>query len=726
MKIIRHIFLVLFLISFSINSFGQKRQLKKANEYYNNFEYKKAIKYYKIHVEREHDIKAIINLANCYRLTGNTVDAERLYDVIVKSKEALPIHLFYYAEVLKKNEKYIDAKNRYLEYYAAVPEDKNVKELIKSCEIFEEFITDTAMYKVFNLNINTPQSDFAPMFYNKGLVYVSARPQDNKSEKNYGWLDEPFLDIFYSKSGFKDKYREPVNFSSTLNTKYHEGPVVFANNDEVIYFTRSSYLNDKSNSSMDGKNTLNIYKATKKNNVWTEIQIFEFNSDESNIGHPAISRDGKKIFFVSDMPGGFGGTDIYVSQKLGFIWTKPVNLGSEVNTSGNEMFPFVHPDGSLYFSSDGHAGLGGLDIFVSNFNGFRWENPRNLRTPFNSSKDDFSYIINKKNDEGFFASNRDGGKGGDDIYHFIRNTDALNILRGIVINVTNGQPINDVKVVLKDFITSDKLNKSDVDGKFNFLIEPNTDYKIVVSKDGYNTKTVVHYSDENKNVKEPFYQIELESSIWLNLEGKVSDYNSKKPIGQVSIQLENRTYGITKEMITGDDGEFSFGLDPESQYVLVMSKDGYFTEREKLSTIGKLESEIFRFDLFLGLRPITINKSMEVKNIFYELNSWELNRKAKKECDILVDLLKNNPTVSIELQSHTDSRGGDAFNLELSQKRAQSVVDYLVSRGISRSRLVAKGYGETRLKNHCTNGVICPDKLHKQNRRTEFVIIGNQ
>ena len=639
MKIIRYIIIVLLIISGSYFSFGQKRQLKKANYFYSNYEYTKAIKFYKDYVSQKHDIKAIINLANCYRLTGNTIEAERLYDIVVKSKEALPLHLFYFAEVLKKNEKYIDAKNRYLEYYAAVPEDKNVKELIKSCEIFEEYITDTAMYKIYNLNINTPQSDFAPAFYNKGLVYVSSRLQDNQSEKNYGWLDEPFLDIFYSKSGFKDKYREPVSLAiGSVNARFHEGPVAFTNNEETIYFTRSSYMNDKTHSSISGENTLNIYKGSKKDNIWTDIQIFEFNSDESNIGHPALSKDGKKIYFISDMPGGFGGTDIYVSQKLGFIWTKPVNLGSEINTAGNEMFPFIHNEGSLYFSSDGHGGLGGLDIFVSSFNGFKWEPPRNMRTPFNSSKDDFSYIINSDNNEGFFASNRDGGKGGDDIYHFIRNTDALNILRGIVVNAANGQPINDVKVILKDFVTSDKLNKSDVDGKFNFLIEPNTDYKIIVSKDGYNTKTVVHYSDENKNIKEPFYQIELESAIWLNLEGKVSNYESKKPIGQVTIQLENKTYGITSEMVTGNDGEFEFGLDPESQYVIVLLKDGYFTERENLSTMGKMESEIFRFDLFLGLRPIDMESTMELKNIFYSLNSWELNSSSKTECEILVEL----------------------------------------------------------------------------------------
>ncbi|MEA3444093.1 MAG: OmpA family protein, partial [Bacteroidota bacterium] len=585
---------------------------------------------------------------------------------------------------------------------------------------------DSINYKIFNLNINSPYSDFGAVFYKNGIVFSSARNGDSKTKRRFGWTGEPYLDLYYSYEGYEDKFREAISFSDRINSRYHEGPVSFTANQSFVYFTRNNYLRGKSTKSSAGVNKLNIYTATLSNDNWKDIELFEINNYEYSIGHPSISPDGKVLYFISDMPGGFGGTDIYVSRKLGYKWTKPVNLGIIVNTAGNEMFPFIHKDGSLYFSSEGHAGLGGLDIFVTRYNGFKWTVPMNIKPPFNSSKDDFAYVVNETRMIGYFSSNRDGGKGSDDIYYFEKNLEMLKKLKGRVISAITKKPIFEVDIVLQDYINSDQIQLTDTKGLFDFSIERGQNYSIVVSKPGYHTKTILYFETEYIEVDEPFLEIELEESIWFKLEGRISDAETELPIDFAKVELKNQTYSISTDMMTDEDGKFEFSLDPNSNYLVVFSKEGYFTESiQDLSTFGKSESEIIYYDIVLGMKKMVVDKAIELKDIFYDLNKWDLKPRSKKECDKLISLLNSNPHITIELSSHTDSRASDDYNLELSQKRANEVVEYIVAQGIEKSRVLPKGYGETRLKNRCHNGVPCPESLHQQNRRTEFKVIGN-
>lgn len=723
-KIVSLISLLLLLPALA---FTQGYFLNRANRLYDQQDYSKAIEHYVNYLASVDNIRAMAKLANCYRLTNDLDKAERCYEVVVKSNEALPINYFNYAKTLMGNKKYSEAKDWFIEYSKAVPSDKYAQEYIKACENVELLInSDTTKFKVFNLNINSEKSDFGAIFYKDGIVYASARKGRTKKFKRFGWTDEPYLDLYFSPGGYQDKFRKPVPFSDKINSKFHEGPVSFATGEEFMYFTRNNYLKGKTNLSSTGINKLSIYTATLKEDEWDEVQLFDLNNPEYSIGHPSISTDGKVLYFISDMPGGFGGTDIYVCRKLGFKWTKPVNLGGNINTAGNEMFPFIHPDGSLYFSSDGHQGLGGLDVFVTRYNGYKWEYPTNLKHPFNSSKDDFAYTVNKARTIGYFSSNREGGKGGDDIYYFEKNLALLKGLKGRVISASTKMPIGDVKVILQDYINPDMQKLTNPEGAFDFRLEPKQNYNVVIRKPGFQTKSVAYSEAAYKNVAEPYLEIELESSIWIKLEGFISDAETNTPIDLVSVELKNQTYAISTTMTATAEGKFEFDLDPQCNYEVVFTKDGYFSESiDDLSTFDKKESEIIHYDVLLGMKRMVVDKAIELKDIYYDLNKWDLKPKAQKECDKLVALLRGNPHVTIELSSHTDSRASDQYNLELSQKRADAVAEYVISKGIEKSRIIPKGYGETHLKNNCANGVPCPESLHQQNRRTEFKVIGN-
>jgi outer membrane protein OmpA-like peptidoglycan-associated protein/tetratricopeptide (TPR) repeat protein len=728
MKLYVKIVLILSLLLFKpFLSIGQDHFLVKANKLYNQQAYAEAIEYYVNYLASVDDIATMAKLADCYRLTNATVEAERLYQVVVEANEAIPLYYFNYAKTLMSNEKYSDAKEWFINYYKASPNDKSARNYIKACETVDLLRNaDAEKYNVFNLNINSEWSDFGACFYKSGIVFASANSSNIKTRRQFGWTGEPYLDLYYSQSGYQDKFREPVAFSDKINTKFHEGPVSFTSEQDFLYFTRNNYFEGKTRLSSAGVNKLSIYTATLENDKWDNIELFEFNNPEYSIGHPSISVDGKLLYFISDMPGGFGGTDIYVSQKLGYKWTKPVNLGINVNTSGDEMFPYIHPDGSLYFSSDGHIGLGGLDIFVTRYNGYKWEDPVNMKLPFNSSKDDFAYIINEENTIGYFSSNRKGGKGGDDIYYFEKNLDMLKKVKGRVISAASKMPIGEVNVILQDYVNPDKKKKTNEDGLFNFRMEPGQNYNIVVSKPGYRTKSILYFESEYKSMEEPYLEIQLDASIWIKLEGIVSDAETELPIDYVNVELKNKTYEISSSQISTVDGKFEFDLDPQSNYVVVFSKDGYFSESiEDLSTFGKSESEIIYYDVMLGMKRMVVDKAIELKDIYYDLNKWDLKPRGKKECDKLVALLRGNPHITIELSSHTDSRASDEYNMELSQRRADAVVEYIISQGIEKSRIIPKGYGETHLKNKCSNGVPCPESLHQQNRRTEFKVIGN-
>lgn len=605
--------------------------IRQGNRLYDDFAYSMAIKEYQKGLSRKEFPNARIKLAESYRKMNDLPRAEEAYAKAIQLPEAQPIYKLHYALILMKNGKYDQAKIYLDQYLSAVPSDVSAGKLRSSCDSISKWLVDSIKYTVQTSALNSGQSNFAPVFYKDGVVFATDR--DSKG-KTYEWTGRPFLDLYYAKGSPDKGYSSPIGLTGDVNGIYHDGPATFTSKGDTIYFTRNNYIRKKVKESSQEEINLKIYEAIKKDTSWINLKEFAYNSNEYSTGHPTLSSDGNTMYFVSDMPGGLGGSDIYMSQKINGEWDKPVNMGPSINTPYNELFPVVWKDSILYFSSEGHFNFGGLDIFQSIKRSDGWSMARNAGYPLNTSYDDFGIAMNDSGTAGLFSSNRNVlNTTQDNIYSFTVN-DLRFTLEGIAVEKASQQPLKDVKIEL------------------------------------LNTKT------------------------------------NKKEIA-----------------MTGPDGKFNFKLDPESKFSIVGSKDTYFTNTEVVSTMGKKQSENMFVKLKMELERIVVNKPIVLENIYYDLDKHDIRPDAAAGLDKLVSILNDNPGISIELSSHTDSRADDHYNDILSQKRAEAAVNYIIAHGISSSRITAKGYGERQLINRCANDVPCTEEEHQQNRRTEFKVV---
>jgi outer membrane protein OmpA-like peptidoglycan-associated protein len=582
-------------------------------------------------LEKQENHEAKTKLANSYRLINDYKKAMPLYEEIVQYPETAPRDLFFYAKLLMKDGNYADAKKWLKKYLVAAPDDIVAKMLLASCNSVNQFMRDTTLYTLQEIPFSDFESSFGQVPYDKGVVFTADKKASAKSNEE-PWTGKSYYDLYFSEKDADGHWISPVLLKGEINGRYHEGPATFNKTGDVVYFTRSNYFHSDLKKSSKNENNLKLFQAKLVNGKWTQLEELPFNSDEFSVGHPCLAKDQKTLYFISDMPGGFGGTDIYRSVFDGTSWSKPENLGNIINTPGNEMFPFIADDETFYFSSDAHNNLGGLDVFATSYNPKTktWLQVENLNYPLNSSKDDFSYFINKDNKTGYVSSNRNEG---DQIFEFRKN-DPTFYLSGKVAVKGKGTPFEGVTIVLID------------------------------------------ETNEAKNAK------------------------------------------VT--LLTDKNGQYKIRLRPGTDYIVYGSKEKYFTQSIELTTIGEKYSKDYTANF--ELEEIVIEKPIVLENIYYDLDKWEIRPDAAKELDKLVKLLNDNPNISIEMGSHTDSRAGDHYNLVLSEKRAKAAVDYLVFRGISPNRLKYKGYGETRLVNRCKNNVVCTEEEHQQNRRTEFKV----
>ncbi len=621
----------LALISVSLLLSGcASYHLRQGNRLYKDLAYSMAIEEYQKGLSKKENAAARINLAESYRKMNNLPKAEEEYAKVVLTPEAEPIHKLRYGQLLMRSGKYVMARSYFDLYLQANPSDQSVARLRSSCDSITAWQKDSTKYTIQSSTLNTGQSNFSPVWYKDGIAFVSDR---NSKAKTYEWTGTPFLEMYYSKGNLDKGFSSPSPLAG-INGIYHDGPATFNSKGDTIYFTRNNYMKKKVQKSSEDVVDLKIYSAVKKDTLWTSLTEFEYNSKEYSTGHPALNGDGSKMYFVSDMPGGQGGTDIYVVERMNNTWSKPVNLGPTINTPYNELFPMIWKDSVLYFSSEGHYNMGGLDVFASTKNQNTWSEPRNMGYPLNTSFDDFGIAMTDSGTAGILSSNRN----------------AKNTMQDNLYTFT----INDIR---------------------------------------------------------------------FTLEGLAIDKTSQEPVEGVSVELTNTLTGIKETIITGPDGKFFFKLNPESSYTVVGTKDGYFTNTEPISTVGKIRSESMFVKLKLELEKIIVNKPIVLKNIYYDLDKWDIRPDAAIELDTLVQVMNENPTISIELGSHTDSRADDKYNDILSQKRAEAVVAYVVSKGIAQTRITAKGYGETQLVNKCSNDVNCSEEDHQANRRTEFKVV---
>ena len=605
---------------------------KQGCEDYNKLAFSDAIPKFEKYLAKKENADAEAKLAHSYRLTGNISNAEIWYAKVVSKKESAPVNMFYYGKMLMGMEKYEEAKKWLDAYTRLKPNDFVAEMLLVSCNSItdKKMELNTELYTANEVEMPDTENEFAQIPHSGGIIFSADKLAFKRTDVD-AWTGRSYVGLYFSKKDRSGKWMSPVTLRGDVNGDYHEGPACFSADGETIYFTRNNFgKNGKLVKNAKNENTLKIYTAVLKGDQWTDVKELAFNSDNYSCAHPSLSSDGKYLYFISDMPGSIGGTDIYRSELKDGTWQKPENLGSVINTESNEMFPYIHKDGTLYFSSEAHKNMGGLDVFMTSYDGTKWLAVENLNYPINTSSDDFAFVLNDDKSNGFISSNRTGE---DKIF---------------------------------------ELNK-----------------KIPV----------------------------------LMIKGVTKQVNTGKLIDSVAIEIRNLTERSKEIIYTNKNGQYQIRVKPECEYVVHASKAMYFlvSGDKKISTIGKKVSENFIADFELD--PIIIQKPIVLKNIYYDLDKWNIRTDAAKELDKLVEVLVENPNITIELSSHTDSRAGDQYNLVLSDKRARAATEYIISRGINRERLKAKGYGEKKILNKCSNGVICSEEEHQLNRRTEFKVI---
>jgi len=597
-KIIFRLIILLLLLPAGLSA--QKQKTERAYAAFEAGSYYEAIDFFKdvYSKTREKQLKAemVFMVSECYRLINDPKNAELWYKRSVRSPFPKPEAQYRLAEVTKKLGRYPQAIEEFRKYRQLVPGDPRTEQQIRACELAMEWQDSPESYIVEELkDANSRDSDFGPAFARDdyGLLWFTSSRDDARGNKEHGATGQSFTDIFETRLDKKGKWSTPVPVDF-LNSEFEDGTPSFSSDYTEVWFTRCEA------GKREKKGCVIMY-STREGTRWTDPVKQEILADSVVAAHPAISPDGQTLYFVSDIPGGMGGKDIYRVTRTspGSPWSKPENLGADINTRGDELFPYMRDNGWLYFASDGHIGMGGLDIFRAVPQGGDGWMVENMRSPLNTYADDFGITFENEAEKGLFSSSRKG-RAVDDLYTFIMPPLVFSIT-GLVKDEKTGQPVDDATVQL-------------------------------IASDGANMQTE-----------------------------------------------------------TGAAGDFKFTLRPEVDYIFLASKQGFLNGKEKETTRGQDKSRDFMATILLT----PIDKPIELPNIFYDFGKWDLRPESMVSLDKLVETLNDNPNVTIELMSHTDSRDTEEYNMDLSQKRAQSVVDYLIAKGIATDRLTARGYGET-------------------------------
>ncbi|MBN8695752.1 MAG: OmpA family protein [Bacteroidetes bacterium] len=610
-------------ILFSADVMAQKNFSKDADKAFNNQEYFNAIELYKKAFtkikKKEEKANNIFKTAECYRMIGDNKQAEAWYTKAIKANYNDPKAKLYLANAKKAQEKYNEALIEYNNYKKDVPSDPRGEDGAKSCELAQKWKDNPTRYKVENMaQINSKDPDFCPTFadkkYNK--IYFTSMRAGVTGGSIDGTIGENYSDIFETAMDKNGKWSTPASIGAPVNTKDNEGLTAMTKKGDMLFFTRC--IVEKNEQTYN-----QLWYAPKKGNVWGDPVKMEFCNDSLKFASPTISNDGMTLIFSSNMPGGQGENDLWIStyDKKAKKWNTPTNLGTTINTPGNDVFPFLHDDGTLYFSSTGHLGMGGMDIFKAEKKGEgQWGNVTNMKYPINSAGDDFGIVFEGKKERGYLSSNREGTKGADDIWSFVLPP-LLFTIEGVVTDCKFKEVIPGAVVKLVGSDGSSVEAKTDAAGYYKFAengsnryVNPNTSYVLTVT-----------VANDVKTVQAP--------------QGFLA--SSDKP---------------------------------------------------KVTTVGLEEGKTFKNDFCL----VPIERFIRFPDVLYNLGKADLEHPSnpRDSLNYLYQTLLDNPTFVIELSSHTDYRGSDAANQKLSEARAKSCVDYLISKGINPARLKAKGYGE--------------------------------
>ena len=573
-------FFCLLFLATSV-AFAQSGKLKRAKQMMKDLDYVGSITLYNQILEGEDNSEAKINIAECYRKINDWVNAEFWYGQVVRLPEAQAIHKLYYGESLQRNGKCDLAKEWYEKYVKEAPDDLRGQYLVKACDYEDELMTKNAgIYEVKHMDFNSNLDDFGPAIYKNGVVFASERDKGSAVKRQHSWTGNPFLELYYvdaksvtgkSDTGCNFLYSRPEKFSSTLNSKYHDASVTFNNEQNQIFFTRNNYLNGKTGKSDDGIVKLKVYFAKGNGSGWSDIESLPFNSEEYSTAHPTLSTDGKKLYFSSDMPGGFGGMDLYVSEQENGRWGPPMNLGPQINTEGHEVFPYFHKSNRLYFSSDGHIGLGGLDLYYMDEKApGQWGEIINIGSPINTVSDDFGVVMNDEGTCGYFSSDRTGGAGRDDIYSFKKTAIPVEIY---VFDKDTNLPIEGAEIT-NNCTTGKSSIKTGKDGKARFDMKIGECCTYSASKETYKKGDKEGCTKDLKESK-LVVEIPLEKEQSFTLDGVVFDQSSGLPLSGALLVLTNDCGQKSDTLTTDNTGKYIFNLKKDCCYKVKAEKANY-------------------------------------------------------------------------------------------------------------------------------------------------------
>ncbi|UZO79410.1 OmpA family protein [Aquimarina sp. ERC-38] len=651
-KILQYsLYFIFFTTGFFSTITGQEKRLERAKKQYDKYEYINAQEtYLKVVNKGYRSADLFKNLGNSYYFNSEFEEAAKWYKELVDSypSEVEPEYYFRYAQTLKSAGKYEESDKYMIKFTELKGDDQRAQLFTKEQNYLERIDFQSGRFEIKNIALNTEFSDFGGSFNKKQVVFSSSRDTSIVNSRVHQWNNQPFLDLFIAEfneeNGELTGYRE---MNGTINTKFHESSGIFTKDGNTLYFTRNNYANGQYKNDQEGTNKLKIFRSYKNaNGGWTTPQNLNINSDEFSTAHPALSPDESFLYFSSDRPGGEGFSDIYkVAINSDGSLGEPENLGNRINTPGKDTFPFVSESGDLYFASDGHLGLGGLDIYVTALEPSTTEEGLvvNIGKPVNSRQDDFAFVVDEATKRGLFSSNRDGGKGSDDIYSFLQLEDLKN-----------------------------------------------------------------------------FCQI--------TMEGLITDADTGDLLSGATVSLLNSENVVVETVITDDTASYSFeGLDCSTSYFVRAEKEEYNTNEKLVTTPGETQTLNQPIAIEKTVKTATIgddlSKILALNIIYFDFDKYYIREDAKVELAKVVEIMKQYPNMKIDVRSHTDSRGDDAYNLWLSNQRAKATINFIVAQGIDKDRLSGKGYGETELVNECGNGSRCTQEQYELSRRSEFIIL---
>ena len=706
-----------FLLCLGIFNAMAQNTISRANDYFNKSYYADAIPLYEEVVQETKNAAILKKLADSYYHTFNMPSAARWYAYLIANYGSTVDEDYYFKlnQSLKAINKFDDATEVLANYYKEHGALKKLDYLYAATKYIENVAAIGNRYTISNLNLNTTKSEFGAMQIGNFLWYSAAQKQNGS--KKFRWNNQNYLDLYQhplEKIAVGDSLSSPL--SRLINTKMHEAGFCITKDGKTLYFTRNNYLKGKRKTDKNKISNLKIYRANLVKNKWQNIEELPFNSDTFSNEHPALNADETKLYFASDRPGGYGSLDIYevgVSKKGDF--GIPKNLGNTINTSKKEQFPYLDKENTLYFSSNGHPGFGLLDVFSAKNRDGNFEKPNNLGLPVNSGYDDFSYVVNQDGTTGYFASNRLTGKGSDDIYSFTETkplviVDCKQYITGIISDKNTKKPIANAHVQLLDKHNTLLLAFTTLqDGYFKFKVGCETSYTISAKKEGYKANNKLVQTDKKRGATK-------DGSLPL------LSLKAIKEAKVLALQIQQKKEQIRlkeKQLLTEEKAKKKRILAEKKAKKIALIKKQEI-EKVKKAKATRIEQIIKDKNALVQEDGRTLIKTEE---IHFDYSLWYLRRETRGRLGVVIQTMKDYPELVIEIGTHTDIRGNQNYNKTLSQKRANSVKEFLIKNGIAADRVIAKGYGETKPLVHCKTEESCSEEDHEWNRRCEFVVV---